>query len=96
VFECPPALHRPVTKVSPADHPNFAGRVVSPQPGGHRTDASAHLGGHRVEYLRRFDPAGHQRGHAAQRRLLGGEAVILGVQLRIIDGHGELLGGDFG
>ncbi len=53
--------------------------------------ASAHLVGHRVEYLRRFNAPRHQRAHSAQRGLFGGEPAILGVQLRIIDGHGEFV-----
>ena len=86
-------LHRRVRNVNPAEQRNFA-RVVSPQPGSHRTNASAHFVGHRVEDLRRFDPAGHQRGHSPQGRLLGGEATVLGVHE--VNGHGELLGRDFG
>ena len=58
--------------------------LVAPQSGGVRGHTATHFLDHRVEHLRRFDPAGHQRGQSTQGRLLGGEPAILRVQRDIV------------
>ena len=76
--------------VSRRHHRDFVAGLVAPQSGGLRGHAPTHFLGHRVEYLPRFDAAGDQRGKSAQRRLLGDEPAILGVQRDIVERLVEL------
>jgi hypothetical protein len=64
---------------------NLAIVFEAPQSGHVCRHASAHLFGHRAEYLHGFDAARDQRGQSAQGALFGDEPAIFDAELRADD-----------